>query len=70
MFAAFSIYNKMYREYQAHASLNLPLMCGEFEAKLEILYGRMALEVINVLEPFMAFAMTFNVIATHNMCAL
>jgi hypothetical protein len=69
-FAAFSICSKIHREYRVHASLNLPLMCGKFEVMLEILYGRMALEVINVLEPFMAFAMTFNVIATHNMCAL
>jgi hypothetical protein len=31
-------------------------MCENFEAKLEILYGRMGLEMINVLEPFLAFA--------------
>jgi len=43
-------------------------MCGEFEVELEILYGKMALEVINVLEPFLAFVMTFSVVATHNMC--
>jgi hypothetical protein len=30
----------------------------------------MALEVINVLEPFQAFVMTSNVATTHNMCAL
>jgi hypothetical protein len=70
LFAAFSIYNKMYREYQAHASLNLPLMCGEFEAKLKILYGRMALEVINVLEPFLGFVVTFNAATAHIMCSL
>ncbi len=45
-------------------------MSGEFEAKMDILYGRMALEVINVLEPFMAFAKTFNVFTTQNLCAL
>jgi hypothetical protein len=45
-------------------------MCGEFDTKLEILYGKMVLEVINVLELFLAFVMTFNVVATHNMCAL
>ncbi len=60
----------MYREYQAHASLNLPLMCGEFEAKLKILYGRMALEVINVLEPFLGFVVTFNAATAHIMCSL
>jgi hypothetical protein len=30
----------------------------------------MALEVIDVLEPFLSFAMTFNVVVVHNMCAL
>jgi len=44
-------------------------MCGEFEVELEILYGKMALEMINKLEFFLAFLMTFNVIVTHNMCA-
>jgi hypothetical protein len=45
-------------------------VCGEFDTKLEILYGKMVLEVINVLESFLAFAMTFNATATHNMCVL
>jgi hypothetical protein len=45
-------------------------MCGKFEVKLEILYSKMALEVINVLEPFLAFVVTFNVVATHNMCVV
>jgi len=36
---------------------------------LEILHGRMALKVIDVLEPFLSFAMTFNVVVAHNMCA-
>jgi hypothetical protein len=43
-------------------------MCGKFKADLEILCGIMALEVINVLEPFLAFVMTFNVVVTHNVC--
>ncbi len=60
----------MHRKYQVCASLNLPLMCGAFEVELEILYGRMAFEVINVLEPFLAFVVTFNVVTSHNMCAL
>jgi hypothetical protein len=45
-------------------------MCGEFDTKLEILYSRMVLEVNNVLEPFLAFVTTFNVVFEHNMCAL
>ncbi len=60
----------MHKEYQACASLNLPLMCEKFEAELEILYGKMALEVINVLEPFLAVVVTFNADATNNMCVL
>jgi len=59
----------MHREHQAYASLNLALMCGEFEVELEILYGKMALEMINKLEFFLASLMIFNVIVTHNMCA-
>jgi hypothetical protein len=68
LFYTFSICSKMHREYQNRASLNSPLMCGEFDAKLEILYDRMALDVIDVLEPFLAFVVTFNGAATHNMC--
>jgi len=30
----------------------------------------MALKVIDVLEPFLSFAMTFNVVVAHNLCAL
>jgi hypothetical protein len=30
----------------------------------------MALKVINVLELFLVFVVSFNAIATHNMCAL
>jgi hypothetical protein len=46
-------------------------MCGEFDQKLEILYVRIGLEVINVLDPFLAFAHdTFNKLATTHVCAL
>ncbi len=48
-----------------------PLICGEFDQKLEILYVRISLEVINVLDPFLAFAHdTFNKLATTHVCAL
>jgi hypothetical protein len=60
----------MHKEYQACAPLNLPLMCEKFEAELENLYGKMAFEMINVLEPFLAFVVTFNAYATDNMCVL
>jgi hypothetical protein len=45
-------------------------MCGKLDVELKILYGRMALKVINVLEHFLAFTMTFNVVVAHNMCVL
>jgi hypothetical protein len=66
----FSICIKVHKDYQAHTSLNPPLMCKEFGVKLDILYGRMAFEVINVLKLFMAFVMTFNVAIAQNMCTL
>jgi hypothetical protein len=66
----FSIYITIHKDYQVHTSPNPPLMCGKLDAKLEILYGKMALKMINVLEHFLVFAMTFNVIVAHNMCVL
>jgi len=60
----------MQKDYQVHTSLNPPLMSGKLDVELEILYGKMTLKVINVLEHFLVFAMTFNVVVTHNMCAL
>ncbi len=66
----FSICIRMHKDYQVHTSLNPPLICGKLDVELEILYGKMAFKVINVLEHFLAFAMTFNVVFAHNMCAL
>jgi hypothetical protein len=60
----------MHKDYQAHTSLNPPLMCKEFDVKFEILYGKMAFEVINVLKLFLAFVMTFNVSIAQYMCTL
>lgn len=37
-------------------------MCGEFEAKLEIMGGKMGFEVNNVLELFKTFSMIINVV--------
>jgi hypothetical protein len=37
---------------------------------LEILYARVGLEVIHVLNLFMAFVVTFNLAKTHNICVL
>ncbi len=72
LFVAFSICSQLHRDYQAQASQNPLLMCGKFEAKLEIMHGKMGLEVINVLEPFLAFSMTIDVVVAliviYNMC--
>jgi hypothetical protein len=43
---------RMHKDYQAHTLRNPPLICGEFDTELKLLYGKIALEVINVLEPF------------------
>jgi hypothetical protein len=40
------------------------------ESLTQSLYGIMALKVIDVLEHFLPFAMTFNVVVAHNMCTL
>jgi hypothetical protein len=45
-------------------------MCGKLDVEVEVLYGILAFKVINVLEHFLAFAMTFNVVVTHNMCVI
>jgi hypothetical protein len=55
LFTTFSIYDRLHRDYQVQISWNPPLMCEKFEAKLEILYNRMGLEMINMLDPFLAY---------------
>jgi hypothetical protein len=52
LFAAFSISTRLKAKYQARVVVNPPLVCGEFDQELEILYAKMGLEVINVLNPF------------------
>jgi len=59
----------MHKDYQTHTLRNPPLICGEFDIELKLLYGKMALEVINVLEPFQAFVMTSNVATTQYVCS-
>jgi hypothetical protein len=54
--------------HQVQALVNLPLACKEFDQKLEILYANMTFQIIDVLDPFLAFAFTFNLGIAHNMC--
>ncbi len=46
-----------------------PLMCGEFDVELKILYVRMAHEAIHVLQPFLDFCDKFDASMAHNMLA-
>jgi len=47
-----------------------PLTCGNFDAKLEILYVKMVVESLRVLQHFLAFCVQFDVAMAHNMMAL
>jgi hypothetical protein len=45
----------MRKEY-AHQVVVVPLFqCGEIDQEIEILYGRMVVEIINVLHPLLGF---------------
>jgi len=57
-------------EYNYRASIFPPLTCGNFDAKLEILYAKMATKSLRVLQPFLAFCVQFDVTTAHNMMAL
>jgi hypothetical protein len=39
----------MRREYACRVAIVPPLQCGEIHQKIEIMYGKMDVEVINVL---------------------
>ncbi len=45
-------------------------ICGKFKLELEIPYMWMATKAINVLQPFLSFASTFESHRTHNMLDL
>jgi hypothetical protein len=68
--ATFSICLKLQNEYNSWVAIVPPLMCEEFDAKLEILYVRMAHEAICVLQPFLDFCDKFDASMVHNMLAL
>lgn len=50
----------MKKEYARQAILILPLQCGEFDQEIEILYNKMATNIINVMCSFLGFAETFS----------
>jgi hypothetical protein len=45
-------------------------ICGKLKFELEIPYMWMAIEAMNVLQPFLSFACTFESHRTHNMLDL
>jgi len=54
-------------EYNFRVSIFPPLTCGNFDAKLEILNVKMAIESLRVFQPFLAFCVQFDVTMAHNM---
>jgi hypothetical protein len=67
LYVTISIRIKFQVEYVSRASIFPLLTCGNFDAKLEILYAKMAIESLHVLQPFLAFCIQFGVAMTHNM---
>jgi hypothetical protein len=54
----------------AQSSTEPPLECGEFDSEFEILYGRMAGQVVDVLRLFLSFVRKFEEGSEHNMICL
>jgi hypothetical protein len=57
-------------EYDRQIDVGLPLQCGEFDQEIDILYGRMATTIINVLCHFLSFVKSFSQEKAHNMVVL
>ncbi len=67
---AISISIKLQVECNSRVSIFPPLTCGKFDAKLEILYAKMATLFLHVLQPFLAFYVQFDAAMAHNMMVL
>jgi len=61
-------------EFGAHidhlSNMNPPLQHGDFDAELGILRGKMSLEAMLVMGPFLSFTHTFISEKAHNMIVL
>jgi hypothetical protein len=57
-------------KYDHWANIVPPYQCGEFDQEIEILYGNMVVEVINVLCHFLSFAKFFSWRRARNMVVL
>ncbi len=56
LFIILAIMGAMKKEYAHQASIVLPLQDGEFDQKIEIIYDKMVVKVLNMLCPFLGFA--------------
>ena len=52
------------------SNMDPPLQHGDFDAKLEILRGKMSLEAMLVMRPFLSFTQTFISEKAHNIIIL
>ncbi len=65
-----AIVGTMKKEYAHQTTIVPPLQYGEFDQEIEILYGKMVVEVINVLCHFLGFAKAFIKEKIHMIFAL
>jgi hypothetical protein len=70
LFVALAIMGTMRMEYDRQTDVVPPFQCGEFDQEIDILYGRMAAKVINVLCHFLHFVESFSYERAHNMVVL
>lgn len=57
-------------DFNKRAYVVPPLLCGKIDVELEILYVRLSVEVVKVMEAFVCFAHKFDEVHAHNMLAL
>jgi hypothetical protein len=68
--AMMQIFVKLQAKCMQRVTLTLPLQCGDFNNELEILYARMATQVVLVLKPSFDFVVHFNQDKIHNVMAI
>ena len=70
LYAAFHISIHLQNEYDRRLLAVPTLRCGQMDSELQLLYGRMAFESIEVIKPCLAFAVDFTREKAHNMLSL
>jgi len=58
---------KLQDEHNLGTRVEPPFVCRKFDSKLKIFYAWVVTEAMNVLQPFLSFASTFEGDKTHNM---